>query len=127
MEKIIEERANNNQKLNFNITEVIIPGVVEPAEMLIQNRELKRPGAGQVVIKVEASGISFAEQAMRRDRYHGQPKFPFVPGYDLVGTVEATGDGVTPSPVGKRFAALTKTGAWATMVAVNVEDLLPVP
>jgi NADPH:quinone reductase-like Zn-dependent oxidoreductase len=127
MEKIIEGQAHNNQRPNFNITEVIMPGVVEPAGLLIKNREINNPAAGQVIIKVEASGISFAEQAMRRDRYHGQPKFPFVPGYDLVGTVEATGDGVDPSIIGKRYAVLTKTGAWATMVTVDAEDLLPVP
>ena len=38
-------------------------------------------------------GISYAEQAMRRGRYFGQPKFPFVPGYDLVGTVLQVGPG----------------------------------
>ena len=43
-------------------------------------------GPGQVVIRMEATGVSFAEQQMRRGRYYDQPPFPFVPGYDLVGT-----------------------------------------
>ena len=36
-------------------------------------------------MRVEATGVSFAEQQMRRGKYYDQPKFPFVPGYDLVG------------------------------------------
>ena len=38
-------------------------------------------------------GVSFAEQQMRRGKYYDQPPFPFVPGYDLVGVVERSGDG----------------------------------
>jgi NADPH:quinone reductase-like Zn-dependent oxidoreductase len=37
---------------------------------------------------------------MRRGRYPGQPKFPFVPGYDLVGTVTKVGAGVDADLVG---------------------------
>jgi NADPH:quinone reductase-like Zn-dependent oxidoreductase len=78
---------------------------------------------------VEASGVSFAEQQMRRGKYYDQPPFPFVPGYDLVGVVEAIGadrvaDGVR---VGQRVAALTKTGGWADRVLLDTADLVPVP
>ena len=45
-----------------------------------------RTGAG--VVRVEATGVSFAEQQMRRGKYYDQPPFPFVPGYDLVGVVD---------------------------------------
>ena len=98
------------EQTNFNTTEVIMPGIVEPEGLLIRTRALENPAAGQVSIKVEASGICFAEQSMRRGRYYEQPKFPFVPGYDLVGTVVATGPGVDSTLLGKRVAALTKTG-----------------
>ncbi|XWW46870.1 hypothetical protein JYG30_05310 [Fibrella sp. USSR17] len=60
--------------------EVVLPGVVEPAGFMLHNRTLDAPGAGQALIQVEASGIAFAEQSMRRGRYPGQPAFPFVPG-----------------------------------------------
>ncbi len=103
-----------------------MPGVVEPGGLLLRHRVLHTPGPGQVIVRVEASGISFAEQAMRRDRYPGQPKFPFVPGYDLVGTVVAVGPGVV-ALLEKRVAALTKTGGWATHVVLPVETLLTVP
>jgi len=107
--------------------EVVLPGVVEPAGFLLQNRTLDAPGAGQALIQVEASGIAFAEQSMRRGRYPGQPAFPFVPGYDLVGVVVSVGPDVDPSLVGKRVAALTKTGGWASYALLSADILLPVP
>ena len=64
---------------------------------------------------------------MRRGRYPGQPKFPFIPGYDLVGTVTAVGGGVDASLVGSRVAAATKTGGWASHAIVAAADLIPVP
>jgi NADPH:quinone reductase-like Zn-dependent oxidoreductase len=71
--------------------------------------------------------VSFAEQQMRRAKYYDQPAFPFVPGYDLVGTVAAVGAGVDPALVGRRFAALTKIGGWTSHALVEAADLVPVP
>jgi NADPH2:quinone reductase len=107
--------------------EVVLPGAVEPDGLQVRTRELGGPGRGEVLVVVEATGVSFAEQAMRRDRYPGQPRFPFVPGYDLVGRVAETGSGVDPALVGQRVAALTKTGGWASRVLLPAQDLLPVP
>ena len=45
---------------------------------------------------MDATGVSFAEQQMRLGKYYDQPPFPFVPGYDVVGTVTATGPDVDP-------------------------------
>jgi NADPH:quinone reductase-like Zn-dependent oxidoreductase len=108
-------------------TEVVLPGVVEPSGLQVRQRTLAPPAARQALVRVEASGVSFAEQAMRRNRYPGQPKFPFVPGYDLVGTVAAVGPGVDPTLIDSRVAALTKTGGWASHALLAARDLVPVP
>lgn len=71
--------------------------------------------------------MSMAEQSMRSNRYPGQPKFPFVPGYDLVSTVQTVGPDVDPALIGQRVAALTKTGGWTTHALVPAADLVPVP
>lgn len=109
------------------VTEIVLPGIVEPDGLLVQRRELPNPTTGQALIKVEATGVSFAEQGMRRGRYPGQPKFPFVLGYDLVGTVVSVGAGVDEALVGVRVAAVTKTGGWATHIIVPAADAVPVP
>jgi NADPH:quinone reductase len=107
--------------------EIVLPGIVEPEGLRPRRRTLPPPGAGQVRVAVEAAGVSFAEQQMRRGKYFDQPPFPFVPGYDLVGIVTAVGEGVDADLVGRRHAALTKTGGWASDALLDAADLLPVP
>ncbi|MFD5404673.1 medium chain dehydrogenase/reductase family protein [Streptomyces griseorubiginosus] len=109
------------------LVEVVLPGKVEPEGLRIQRGPVPAAGPGQVVIRMEATGVSFAEQQMRRGRYFDQPPFPFVPGYDLVGTVLATGEGVAPELAGARVAALIKVGGWASHVVVEAVDVVPVP
>src|SRR3954452_24153477 len=112
---------------DVSATEVVLPGQVEPDGFQLRRRVLPAPAAGQVLVTLEATGVSFAEQAMRRGRYPGQPKFPFVPGYDLVGTVTAIGAGVDGALVGQRVAAMTKTGGWASHALLEAVDVVPVP
>lgn len=109
------------------LVEVVLPGKVEPEGLHLRHGVVPTPGPGQVVVRMEATGISFAEQQMRRGRYYDQPPFPFVPGYDLVGTVLASGAGVEPGLAGLRVAALVKVGGWASHVLVDAADVVPVP
>ncbi|MGW6547395.1 medium chain dehydrogenase/reductase family protein [Streptomyces massasporeus] len=109
------------------LVEVVLPGRVEPEGLRIRCGAVPTPGPGQVVVRMEATGVSFAEQQMRRGRYYDQPPFPFVPGYDLVGTVLAAGEGADPGLTGTRVAALVKVGGWASHVLVDAADVVPVP
>ncbi|WP_431874906.1 medium chain dehydrogenase/reductase family protein [Amycolatopsis sacchari] len=109
------------------ITEIVLPGRVEPRGLVLNRRELPPAGAGQALVAVEATGVSFAEQQMRRGKYFDQPPFPFVPGYDLVGTVVETGEGVDEALRGRRVAAMTKIGGWSSHVVLDAGDLVPVP
>ncbi len=107
--------------------EIVLPGAVPPRDLVVRTTSLGGVVAGRARLRMEATGVSFAEQQMRRGRYYDQPPFPFVPGYDLVGTVVAVGGGVDPALVGRRVAAVTKVGAWASIVDVDARALLPVP
>src|SRR3954454_6414986 len=97
-------------------TQIQMPAVNEFPR--VTRAPLPAPGPGQALVRVEATGVSFAEQQMRRGKYYDQPKFPFVPGYDLVGIEERTG---------RRVAALTKVGGWAERVVLDEEELVEVP
>ena len=109
------------------LTEVILPGVVEPDQLVLATREVRTPAAGQLLVRMEATGVSMAEQQMRRGKYYQQQPFPFVPGYDLVGTVIAVGEAVAPDLLGRRVAAVTKYGGWSTHVLVDARAAVPVP
>jgi NADPH:quinone reductase-like Zn-dependent oxidoreductase len=109
----------------MNATEIVLTGIGQPESLEIRTRELEPPGPGQALVRVEATGVSFAEQQMRRGKYYDQPPFPFVPGYDLVGVVAQAGAGAPAE--GQRVAALTKTGGWASNVLLDAAELVPLP
>lgn len=106
---------------------VTLPGVVEPSGLLLEQVPTPAPGRGELLVAVEATGISYAERSMRRGRYYAQPAFPFTPGYDLVGTVLAVGPDGDPALRGRRVAVLTGTGAWTGHAVVRARDAVPVP
>ncbi|HEY3712609.1 MAG TPA: medium chain dehydrogenase/reductase family protein [Amycolatopsis sp.] len=116
-----------NHTGNAQLTQVVLPGKVDVEGFRVERGPVPSPGAGQVLVDTEASGISFAEQQMRRAKYYDQPPFPFVPGYDLVGTVLALGEGTDPELLGQRVAALVKVGGWASHVVLDADKLIPVP
>jgi NADPH:quinone reductase-like Zn-dependent oxidoreductase len=117
----------NDTTLTTRSTEIVLRGRVESSGLQVHARDLPAPAAGQAVLRMDATGVSFAEQQMRLGKYYNQPPFPFVPGYDVVGTVTATGPDVDPAMIGRRFAAVTKTGSWASHQLIDVADLVPVP
>ncbi|MGJ8636312.1 MAG: NADPH-dependent aldehyde reductase Ahr [Phycisphaerales bacterium] len=63
--------------------------------------ELDKLASNQVDIKVEACGICHSDLSML-DNEWGMTEYPFVPGHEVVGTVEALGDAVTHLEVGQR-------------------------
>ena len=103
-------------------TEMVLPYAGAGVRPEKHQRVLPAPAPGQALVRVEATGVSFAEQQMRRGRYYEQPAFPFVPGYDFIGRVTAVGDGAGLE-IGQRVAALTKTGAWSDHLIVDAADL----
>jgi NADPH:quinone reductase-like Zn-dependent oxidoreductase len=121
------DNMNHVDSTTDALVEVVLPGKVEPEGLKVRHGSVPVAGPGQVLVRMEATGVSFAEQQMRRGKYYDQPPFPFVPGYDLVGTVQSTGAGVEPGLAGTRVAALLKVGGWASHVLVDAADVVPVP
>lgn len=106
--------------------EIVLTGAGGPEMLRVSETDSPAPAKGEVRVRLEASGVSFAEVQMLRQRYPMQPKFPFVPGYDLVGTITEVGAGVTGLRAGQRVAALTRTGAWRTHVVLKAALAVPV-
>jgi NADPH2:quinone reductase len=81
------------------------------------------PQAGQVRIRVEASGLNYADVMQRAGLYPGGPKPPFISGLEAAGVVEA-GDGL---PVGARVVAVSPGGCHAERLSVYAAACIPVP
>ncbi|MBD0851037.1 quinone oxidoreductase family protein [Maribacter arenosus] len=86
-----------------------------PAETAFEIREVEKPkpGPSQVLIKVEAFGLNFADIAARYGKYRGAPPLPSLLGYDVVGQVEKCGANVKNLTIGDRVTALTLFGGYA--------------
>jgi NADPH:quinone reductase-like Zn-dependent oxidoreductase len=108
-------------------TRVVITRLGGPEVLKLVNEDLPAPARGQVRVKVLATGVAYADILMRRGLYPGAPRLPFAPGYDIVGDVDALGEGVTGFTIGQRAAALTMTGGYSRFALVPAEHLVPVP
>jgi propanol-preferring alcohol dehydrogenase len=62
------------------------------------------PGAGEVLIRVEASGLCHTDIHAARGDWPVKPILPFIPGHEGVGIIEAVGADVTSRRVGQRVA-----------------------
>ena len=98
-----------------------------PEALRLVEDEAQPPRASELQIAVRASGVAFADVMMRHGKYPGAPKLPYSPGYDVVGTVEAIGSGVSGFALGDAVVALTQFGGYADHVCVAAERALSVP
>jgi propanol-preferring alcohol dehydrogenase len=72
--------------------------------LAIEDRPVPEPGRGEVLVRIEASGLCHTDIHAAHGDWPVKPNPPFVPGHEGVGTVEAVGAGVTARTVGDRVA-----------------------
>jgi NADPH2:quinone reductase len=89
--------------------------------------DVPEPKAHQVLIKVEASAINYADIMMTRGLYSGGLKPPFIPGFEVAGTIEKVGDDVKGYQPGQRVAATLGGGGYAEFAVSNAATLFPLP
>ena len=98
-----------------------------PEVLQVIENDLRPPSAGEVRIKILATPVCGPDIQARYGQTPIAPKIPFVPGYAIVGIVDAIGAGVTTAAVGDRVAALTVFGGYAEYIYLDEENLIPVP
>src|SRR5690606_10540913 len=86
-----------------------------------------RPGPGEVLIQVHASGVNRADLLQRSGRYPPPPGAPPYPGLECSGVVVEVGPEVTGVAAGDPVCALLAGGGYAERVAVPAGQVLPVP
>lgn len=85
-------------------------------------------GPGQVLVKVEAVGMNFADVMRRRgDPYPEASPPPFILGAEVAGTIAAVGEGVANVPVGLSVLAAPGAGGYAQYVVVPAASIIPLP
>ena len=99
-----------------------------PAKSLkLKQRPADPVGDDDVAIAVKYSGINFADIQMRLGFYPDAPKRPFVPGYEVSGTVRQVGKNVSRFKVGDPVVAGTYFGGYASQVTVPAIQAFALP
>jgi len=98
------------------------PDVIVPAK-----RPVPRPGFGEYLIKVAASGVNGADLSQREGRYPMPPGAPDIMGLEIAGTVVAAGPGTGRWKVGDRLCALVIGGGYAEYCLAPEVQCLPIP
>ena len=86
------------------------------------------PKDGEVLIRIEAVGMNFADVMRRRgDPYPDPSPTPFTLGAEVAGTIAALGDGVTTLEVGTLVVAAPGSGGYAQYICVPAATVIPLP
>ena len=107
--------------------QVFIIGHGGPEKLRLRESADPNPAAGEIRIRVKASGVNFADILARRGLYPDAPKIPCVVGYEVSGTADAVGPGLDQSWVGRDVFALTRFGGYSDVVLVTEKQIFEKP
>ena len=103
------------------------PDFEGPKTMYLVNDALvPTPGPGEVLLRVTAAGLNFADVMRAYGRYYGGPKPPFIAGFEATGEIVALGAGVEQVAVGQHVIGIGN-GAFAEYMLMPAVGLAPIP
>src|ERR1700733_531729 len=103
--------------------QIWIPKSGPPEVLIVKEAPDPHPGTGELRIRVEASGVNFADIMGRLGLYPDLPRTPVVPGYEIAGRVDAAGAGVDAGWVGRDVFASTRFGGYADVVCPRPSNM----
>src|SRR6266699_7259806 len=89
----------------------------------VEQRPDPVPQRDQVLIRVKAAGLNFADILARQGLYPDGPPKPCIMGYEVSGIVESVGEGVDQNFMGKSVIAMTRFKGQAELLAVSAAQI----
>ncbi len=102
---------------------VVVPRFGGPEVPETRDMPIPQPGPGQVLIQVAYAGVNNIDLWSRQGRH--RPALPFIPGYEVAGTIRALGEGVEGFRAGQDVSALTVGGGYAEFVLAQAVLTFP--
>jgi NADPH2:quinone reductase len=106
---------------------VIVTHYGGPEVITAIEEDIPTPKPGEVRVKVLAAGVSLPDVLAREGVHPETPRVPYTPGWDLVGTIDQPGEGVSGFELGQTVAAMPIHGCYAQYLCVPQRRLVPVP
>lgn len=97
-----------------------------PEVLRLEEVETPVPGRDEILIKIAAAGINFADLAQREGRYLTRTRVPTTLGMEVAGAVAALGPDVAAPAVGTRVAAVV-SGGYAEYAVASPATIIPIP
>src|SRR5262245_11841335 len=98
-----------------------------PRDLVVDEIEKPEPGGGQILVKVKVAGLNFPDLLVITGKYQFKPALPFSPGFEIAGTVERVGPGVTKFSGGERVVAQVAVGGFAEYTIAEESNTHPMP
>lgn len=99
----------------------------EPEDMVWAEASVPDPAPAQVRIRNRAVALNFFDVLQIQGKYQIKPPFPFTPGAEIAGEIEAVGGGVTQWRPGDRVLAMPMAAAFAEQTLANANRVFPIP
>ena len=122
-----EPLSGDHKVSNMRHTRVVVPHYGGPEVITAIEEDIPTPNSGEVRVKVLAAGVSLPDVLAREGVHPETPRVPYTPGWDLVGTVDQLGEGVTGFELGQKVGRMPIHGCYAQYVCVPQRKLVPVP
>jgi NADPH2:quinone reductase len=107
---------------------VILEAYGPPENLKLVEVPIPEPKDDEVLIKVQAASVIFADSMVRRGVYIRQlASPPFIPGREVTGTIEKGGTGVKNIKLGTKVAATVLTGGYAEYTTASVKNIVYLP
>jgi NADPH2:quinone reductase len=106
---------------------IVVDRFCEPADLKVSEAPDPRLLPGTLQVAVKAAGCNFFDILMLQGSYQVKPPFPFVPGAEVAGVVEAVGEGVTGFRAGDRVLASAGLGGFAERAVVPARGAYAMP
>src|SRR6266576_3350557 len=109
------------------MTAIVIRTPGAPDVLVPEERPVVQPGAGEVLIKVAASGVNRPDVMQRKGQYPPPAGATDIPGLEIAGEVVALGTAVARWKTGDKVMALVVGGGYAEYCPAYESHCLPVP
>jgi NADPH:quinone reductase len=86
-----------------------------------------QPAAGEVLIRVKATAVNYADSIMVAGRYQTKPELPFSPGLETAGVVVACGEGANGVKAGDKVMAILAYGGLAEFAVAPAAETWVIP
>ncbi|KAM8730238.1 synaptic vesicle membrane protein VAT-1 homolog isoform 1-T6 [Acanthopagrus schlegelii] len=119
--------AAEEKRLSFRALVLTGHGGYDKVKLQVKTQPEPQLKAGEVLVRVKACGLNFAELLGRQGLYELLPAPPVVMGMEGSGVIEAVGEDVKDRKVGDRVIVMSRSGMWQEVVVAPASHTFPMP